>query len=123
MKIVTLESNKTWSIVDLPPGKKPIGCRWVFKIKFLASSEVERFKARLVAKGYSQKEGVDYGETFGPVVKIMTVRDVVALAASKGWYIYQMDVHNAFLNGNLLEEVYMDIPLGFARHRECKKVC
>ena len=97
LKIAALESNKTWSIVDLPPGKKPIGCKSIYKIKFLASGEVERCKARLVTRSFNQKEGLDYGETFSPVAKMVTV---VALVASRGWYIYQMDVHNAFLNGD-----------------------
>lgn len=118
LEIAALESNKTWSIVDLPPDKKPIGCRWIYKIKYLASGQVERLKARLVAKGFSQKEGLDYGETFSPVAKMVTVRSIVALAASKKWFIYQMDVHNAFLNGDLLEEVYVEIPSGFARRGE-----
>jgi len=123
LKIAALAANNTWSIVDLPPGKIPIVCRWIYKIKFLASGEVERFKARLVAKGFSQREDLDYGETFSPVAKMVTVRAVVALAASKGWYIYQMDVHNVFLNGDLNEEVYMEIPSGFAHKLESRKVC
>lgn len=74
LEIVSLEENNTWSIVDLPPNKTPIGCKWIFKIKYKASGEVEKFKARLVAKRYSQKEGVDYFETFSPVAKMVTVR-------------------------------------------------
>lgn len=123
LEIDALQSNKTWSIVDLPPGKKPIGCRWIYKVKYLSSGEVERFKARLVAKGFSQREGLDYGETFSPVAKMVTVRSIVALTASKGWHIFQMDVHNAFLNGDLLEEVYMDIPCDFSSQGESHKVC
>ena len=123
LEIAALESNQTWSIVDLPSGKIPIGCRWIYKVKYKASGEVERYKARLVAKGYSQQAGMDYFETFSPVAKMVTVRSLIALAASNMWYIYQMDVHNAFLNGDLLEEVYMTILEGFARQGESHKVC
>lgn len=97
VEIAELESNKTWSIVDLPPGKKPIGCKCIYKIQFIALGEVIRFKTRFVAKGFNQQEGLYCGETFSPVAKMVTV---VALVASRGWYIYQMDVHNAFLNGD-----------------------
>lgn len=115
LEIASLEDNHTWSIVDLPTGKRPIGCNLIFKIKFEASGEVERYKARSVAKGYSQKEGLDYTEIFSHVAKMVTVRTIIALAAAKKWVICQMDVHNAFLNGDLLEEVYIHIPDGFAR--------
>jgi len=123
LEIKALEDNKTWTVVTLPPGKRAIGCRWVYKIKYQASGEVERFKARLNAKGYNQKEGLDYQETFSPVVKMVTVRSVIALAAAKGWIIHQMDVYNAFLQGDLNEEVYMTLPQGFDRHDNSTKVC
>jgi len=120
-EIQALESNKTWEITDLPPGKKPIGCRWIYKVKYKSTGEVERFKARLVAKGYSQIEGIDYKETFSPVVKMVTVRAIVSLAASKHWHIHQMDVFNAFLHGDLEDEIYMQLPQGFVSQGE--KVC
>lgn len=108
-----LENNHTWDLVTLPPGKQTIGCKWVYKIKFLANGEIDRYKARLVAKGYTQEEGVDFHDTFAPVAKGATVKSVIALAASKGWSIFQLDINNAFLHGDLYEEVYMDLPLGY----------
>lgn len=124
LEIAALEDNNTWTFVNFPPGEKPIGWKWVYKVKYKATCEVERLKARLVAKGFSQQEGLDYGETFSPIVKMVTVRTIIALAASKGWCIHQMDVHNAFLNDDLVEEVYMYIPAGFARQGELTtKVC
>nr|XP_009792974.1 PREDICTED: uncharacterized protein LOC104239923 [Nicotiana sylvestris] len=115
LEIASLEENNTWSIVDLPKGKTLIGCKWVFKVKYKLSGEVKRYQARLVAKGYSQQAGLDYKETFSPVAKMVTIRSVVAVAASRHWFIYQMDDHNAFLQGDPLEEVYITILDRFAR--------
>jgi len=122
-EIAALEDNHTWSLTELPPGNQPIGCKWVFKVKYLASGVVERYKARLVAKGFSQKEGLDYSETFSPVAKMVTVRSVLAVAAARHWSVFQMDVHNAFLQGDLPEDVYMVIPPGFCRQGATGKVC
>jgi len=109
-EIQALENNKTWYLTNLPNGKKPIGCKWVFKTKYNDDGTIERHKARLVAKRYSQLEGIDYFDTFSPVAKLTTVRIILALATAKDWYIYQLDVDNAFLHGDLNEEVYMTPP-------------
>lgn len=96
-EITALPNNNTCELVPLPPGKVSIGCKWVFKVKSHVNGEVEGYKARLVAKGYTQLEGLDYYETFSPVVKIVIVRALMSIVASAGWVIEQMDVHNTFL--------------------------
>jgi hypothetical protein len=121
-EIQALEENNTWVLTDLPPHKTAIGCRWVYKVKFKADGTVERYKARLVAKCYTQCEGLDYYETFSPVAKLTTVRCLLAIASSKNWFLHQLDVNNAFLHGELNEEVYMSLPPGFANNGE-KRVC
>lgn len=109
----SLIDNGTWELVPLPEGKKTIGCRWVFKIKYKEDGDIERYKCRLVAKGYSQSQGIDYEETFSPVVRYSSIRTLLALAAQKKLEVHQMDVETAFLNGDLEEEIYMDQPDGF----------
>ena len=106
-ELQALEKTHTWDYVDLPPGKKPIGCKWIFKIKTHFDGSIERYKTRLVAKGYSQEYGIDYKEMFALVAKMTSVRSLLAIAAAKQWPLLQMDVKNAFLNETLSEEVYM----------------
>jgi hypothetical protein len=121
-EIKALELNNTWVLVDLPYDKHPIGCKWIYKIKHKSDGSIERYKARLVAKGYNQCEGIDYHETFSPVAKLTTVRVLLAIAAAHNWHLHQLDVNNAFLHGDLHEEVYMALPLGFASKGE-SRVC
>ncbi|KAJ4703138.1 Retrovirus-related Pol polyprotein from transposon TNT 1-94 [Melia azedarach] len=122
-EIRALEQNETWEISDLPTGKYPVGCKWIFTVKHNADGSVNRFKARLVAKGFTQSYGVDYQETFAPVAKLNTVRILLSLASNLDWPLYRLDVKNAFLNGDLEEEVYMEIPPGFATQTTINKVC
>ena len=91
-EITALETNKTWSLVSLPSGHRPIGCKWVFKIKYNSNGTVERYKACLVAKGFTQREGIDYTKTFAPVAKLTTLRCLLAIASVRGWGLHQMDV-------------------------------
>jgi hypothetical protein len=122
-EMTALDKNNTWILTTLPTGKKTVGCKWVFTVKQTSEGKVERYKARLVAKGYSQTYGVDYDETFAPVAKMKTIRALISIAANNNWKLYQMDVKNAFLHGDLQEEVYMEIPPGFSSRETEGKVC
>jgi len=102
-----LDRNQTWTLVPPPSGIKPIGCRWVYKLKHKPDGIVDRFKAQLVAKGFIQTEGLDYFKTFSPVVKLTIIRILLALATTSDWFIHQLDVDNAFLHGDLYEDLYV----------------
>lgn len=109
----SFEKNKAWNLTLLPPGKKAVKCKWVFKKKLGPESQLLRYKARLVAKGYTQEYGIDYKETYSPVVRYSTMRTLIALAVNLGLDIDHMDVKTAFLNGELQETVYMEQPRGY----------
>ena len=94
-----LSRNRTWDLVDLPPEKFVVGCKWVFKIKTRSDGSIERYKARLVAKGFTQEYGIDYEETFASLARLSSVRTLLVVAASRKWKLLQMNVKNAFLNG------------------------
>jgi Reverse transcriptase (RNA-dependent DNA polymerase) len=117
-----LNRNETWSLVELPKGKKPVGCKWVYTIKFGANGEVEIYKAKLVTKGFTQTYGIDFQKTFSPVSKLNTIRVLLSLAANLDWPLHQFDVKNAFLHGNLKEE-YMDTPPGYINTGSKSVVC
>lgn len=108
-----LIANGTWSLVPLPQCRKGVGSKWVFKIKENLDVSIYKYKARLVAKGFNQREGCDFFETFARVIKPITVRIVLTLSLTHKWFIKQIDINNAFLNGFLEEEVYTSQPAGF----------
>ncbi|GKV50098.1 hypothetical protein SLEP1_g56814 [Rubroshorea leprosula] len=115
--------HKTWVLVLRPPDVNVVCSKWVFKFKRHADGTLERYKACLVAQGYTQQSGVDYDETFIPVVKPVTIRTVLALVVLSSWPIHQLDVKNAFLNGYLSKLVYMHQPPGFVDQRYPDHVC
>ena len=119
----SLFENDVYDLVELPPNHKAIGSKWVYKVKTGADGSIERYKARLVAKGFSQKVGMDYDETFCPVVRQESLRTLIAIAQQKGMKLHQVDVSTAFLNGLLEEEVYMQQPPGFIKEGEEHLVC
>jgi hypothetical protein len=118
-----LLSNKTWTLCRRPSHQHVIHNKWVYKIKRKSDDAVDRFKARLVAKGFEQTSGIDYTDTFSPVIKPSTIRVILALAVYFNWMIKQLDISNAFLHGSLLEEVYMEQPKGFVDKNHPNSVC
>ncbi|KAG7582944.1 Zinc finger CCHC-type superfamily [Arabidopsis suecica] len=121
-EINSIEKFKVWDLVDLPFGVKPIGLKWVFKLKRNSDGSINKYKARLVAKGYVQQFGVDFEEVFAPVARIETIRLLIKLAASHGWEIHHLDVKTAFLHGELKENVYVYQPEGFEKKGSESKV-
>ena len=119
----SLTKNHTWDLVDKPNDKNIVGCKWVYKVKHDDKGNISRYKARLVAQGYTQKEGIDYGEVFAPVVKYNSIRSLLAIANELDLDVHQMDVKCAFLQGDLEEEIYMQQPEGFIDKDHPNKVC
>ena len=122
-EFLALQQNKTWTLVPRPPGVNIISCKWIFKVKTHPDGSLDKRKARLVARGFTQQHGVDFHDTFSPVVKAATVRLILSLAISRQWHLRHVDVSNAFLHGFLNEEVYMQQPLGFEDSTNPRYVC
>ncbi|KAK9165670.1 hypothetical protein Scep_000861 [Stephania cephalantha] len=113
-ELCALEKTHTWDLVDLPSRKTPIGCKWIYKIKTRSDGSIVRYKARIVAKGFTQEYDIDYEETFAPAARLTYVRSLLVVAVVRHWPLFQMDVKNVFLNGDLAEEVYMHPPRIFS---------
>ena len=122
-EIDSILQNHTWELVELPPGSKPLGCKWVFKKKMKTDGTIDKYKARLVIKGYKQQKGLDYFDTYSPVSRITSIRMMLAIASMRNLAVHQMDVKTAFLNGDLEEEIYMEQPEGFVSPGQAGKVC
>ena len=110
----SLMANDTWDLVPIPKGRKLVRCKWVYRTKY-ADGSVERLKARLVAKGFSQVEGIDYNETFAPVIKMNSIYLILSLEALYNWEFHQMDFKSTFLHGDLQEEICMEQPPGYVQ--------
>ena len=120
--MVAMHSTGTWDLVTLP-GKSPVGCRWVYTVKIGPNGGVDRLKARLVDKGYTQIYGYNYYDTFSLVAKMASICLLFSMAAMRSWPLYQLDIKNAFLHGDLAEEVYMEQSLGFVAQGGSGLVC
>ena len=104
----SIMKNQVWEVVLRPQGKKVLGSRWIYKVKHATNGSVEKYKARFVAKGFSQKEGIDYEETFAPDARYFSIRTIISLAAEMGWRFHHMDIKTSFLNEVIEEEVYIE---------------
>jgi hypothetical protein len=115
--------NNIWDIVPRPKDKSVISSKWIYKIKHAADEGVEKFKAIFVARGFTQKEGINYEETFSPIAKYTSIQTIIALAFVLGWKLHQMDVKTTFLNGNIEHEVFVEQQDGFLLHNKGTHVC
>jgi len=119
-KMEALTSRETWKLVIAPTDTVIVDCRWVFALKYQLDGSVDRYKANLVAKGYTQTYGIDYFETFLPVARMNSIKILFSIALNLLWSLFQLDVKNAFLYGDLQEEVYMEQPLGYVAQGKTK---
>ena len=108
-----LDKTHTWDLVTLPHGKILVGCRWIYKIKTKSNGFMNRYKAHLVTRGFTQEYGTDCEETFTPIAHLTSIQSLLTAGVSKHWDMWKMDVKNAFLNGNLHDEVYLKPPPGY----------
>jgi hypothetical protein len=116
-------NNDVWEIVPRPKSKDVVSSKWIYKIKHVVDGSIEKYKARFVAHGFSQKEGIDYEETFSPVARYTSIRTIIALATKMKWKLHQMDVKTSFLNGVIEKEVYIEQPQGFEVEDRKTHVC
>jgi len=122
-KLDSIKKNNTWTLVDLPKGEKPIGCKWIFKKKYHLDGSIEKYKARLVDKGFTQKHNIDFFDTFAPVTRISSICVLLALASIHKLVIHQMNVKTTFLNGELEDKIYITKPEGCVVPGQKGKVC
>ena len=115
--------NDVWDVVPRPGDKAVVTLKWLYKIKHGSDGSAEKFKAIFFARGFSQKEGIDYDDIFAPIARYIPIRSIIALAATQGWNLHQMDVKTAFLHGAIKEEVYVEQPLGFEVQDRDTHVC
>jgi hypothetical protein len=115
----SIMKNDVWKVVPRPEGKSVVTSKWSFKIKHAANASIEKYKARFVVRGFSQKEGIDYDETFAHVARYTSIKTIISLS----WKLHQIDVKTAFLNGQVEDEVYIEQPEGFVVQRKESHVC
>ncbi|KAK9217646.1 hypothetical protein WN943_006274 [Citrus x changshan-huyou] len=118
-----LMKNKTWTLIPNSQNYKLVGNKWVYRVKENSDGTINKFKTRLVAKGFLQTPGVDFKETFSPIVKAATIRIVLTVVVNNDWKLRQVDINNAFLNGDLTETVYMPQPEGFEDKNKPNHIC
>jgi hypothetical protein len=109
----SMNANQVWKLEEIPKEAKTVGCKWVYKIKRDSKGNIDRFKTRLVAKDFTQREGIDYNETFSPISSKDYFKIIMALVTHYNLELNQMDIKTTFLNGDLYENVYMTQPKGF----------